>query len=250
VSVRRTETGRVHLDLLGQTHVLEVPVVVGATSLGDLIPVARELAEQVGAIVTRSAATRGEHPSCAPECTACCRHLVPISVIEAVALARHVDALPGAPRARVRARFATALGRLRAAGLYDPAVSRHALLGSSWDEVSRRYFELRLDCPLLHDGLCSLYEHRPMTCRQYAVTTPAAWCERLDERVVALERPVRMSEALADAAIDLAGVAVGSIPLVLALEWAAEHADALGGPVDGEHAFSVLMEAAQRSNDE
>ena len=74
--------------------------------------------------------------SCRPGCDACCRHLT-IFAVEAKALELALRALPQADADLVR-------DKARATDPDDP-------------------------CPLLHDGLCLIYQARPIICRTHGL---------------------------------------------------------------------------------
>jgi Fe-S-cluster containining protein len=211
-----------------------------------LLP-ARALSDRLTELSSEHAAAEGKTIRCERGCAACCRHLIPISSIEARALADLVSAMPRATRDWVRARFAEAIARMEAAGLLDPAAKkgRSALSAkegeATWDHVSRRYFELWVDCPFLKDEACIIYEDRPMACREYQVTSPPELCNGFDPRIEGTERPVRMSEVLANTAGAVTGISTASIPLALALEWAEAHGGALRARKDGEELFWALL---------
>jgi Fe-S-cluster containining protein len=230
---------RRRLQILGRPLDVDLEVREEAPSLLSLWEPARDAAEAIADVVRKAEALRGVTPTCSAGCSACCRtQLVPISVVEAVHLARWVDALPAAAQKAVRARFADAVRRLERAGLLDAraprgraAMTTYEVDGeSSWDTLSRRYRELAIACPFLERDRCSVYEDRPFVCREYLATSPPAQCAVPDGDVTTLPRPVRMGDALAGAATALGGVEPGSIPLVLALEWAAHHAASLEQP--------------------
>ena len=252
----RYEDARVHLEVFGGCHAVDVEVRVDACPPGAILPAARVLAARIGERAAERARAAGRAVSCREGCSACCSHLVPISAIEARALADVVAAMPPERRERVRARFDDAVRRMEGSGLLDRAAprGRSALVsaaapGKTWDDVSRRYFEARIPCPLVEEDRCSVYEDRPLVCREYAVTTPSSWCDRLSGDVEALERPVRLSEALAEAGHAVAGVTRASIPLALALEWAEVHGARLDAPRDGEATFWALMRAIEEADE-
>lgn len=234
---------KIHLDVLGQTRELALRVRSGPARARDLLTMATEISRQVSEMAVAGAVAGGAQVTCKAGCAACCRHLVPISGIEARQLAEAVDGLPPRRRREVRRRFAEAVRRMEAIGLLDPlaARGRSTLRGAGWDDVSGRYFAAQIACPLLEDEKCGLYEDRPLVCREYLVVTPAAWCAALDGRAQAVARPVRMSEVLAETGNEVAGVEFASVPLALALEWAEVHGAALAGQADGEAMFWALV---------
>jgi Fe-S-cluster containining protein len=244
------DTAKVHLHVLGQKREISFQVRVGACTVSDLLPSARELSHAITALSIAQTEAEGRAVTCREGCAACCRHLIGISSVEALSLGELVAALPPEPRAELRRRFAAAVAQMEDAGLLDPSAppGRTALLSraapdeSSWEHVSRRYFEAQIACPFLEDERCSVYAERPLVCREYNVTTPAASCSTLSGEVHATERPVRMDEALASAAGEIAGVDEKLIPLPLLLEWVEAHGDALRQTTgDGEEMFWVLL---------
>lgn len=114
------------------------------------------LTEGLAAYDAYRAHVEAAHPmSCRVGCTACC-HDNPRGVtgVEIERLARLVDTWPDG--AAVRARFAALAARTTDA------------------ETWRR---LREPCPLLEDGRCRAYSHRPIACRAFVALTPADWCD-------------------------------------------------------------------------
>jgi hypothetical protein len=90
-----------------------------------------------------------------------------------------------------------------------------------------RYFRLGLDCPFLERDLCSIHDRRPVTCRDYAVTTPAAACSDVFDgaAVRKVPMPEPLTTALARVAARMTGRPPALVPLPLAPRWAAEHDD-------------------------
>ena len=128
----------------------------------------RVLAEGAGA----RAAREGRTVSCRAGCGACCRQLVPIAAAEARALARVVRSLHEPRQTVVRERFAAAVEAVADARLFDqltdPSERRF--------EAGHDYFRLGIACPFLEDEACSIHADRPLSCREYLVTSPAGNC--------------------------------------------------------------------------
>ncbi|MEO7329211.1 MAG: YkgJ family cysteine cluster protein [Minicystis sp.] len=244
------DTAKIHLHVLGQDRELDFQVRVGPSTLRDLLPTAREISGRVAAIAIEHAEAEGKKVSCQAGCGACCRQLVPISVVEARSLAEVVSAMPPTRRAEIRRRFKAAIQRLEKAGLLDPRAKkgRQALLStaapgeSGFENVSKRYFAAQIACPFLEAESCSIYADRPLVCREYNAVTPAAWCSELSPRVETAPRPARMSEVLAEAANAIAGTDYPCVPLTLSLEWSEAHGHSLAGTRDGEAMFWALLD--------
>jgi Fe-S-cluster containining protein len=98
------------------------------------------------------------------------------------------------------------------------------------------YFAQGIPCPFLEEGSCSIYADRPLVCREYLVTSPAANCAQLipgTVRCVPLPfQPSIAFQRLQDG--PQAERSVRWVPLILAPEWAEAHPEepaARPGPV-------------------
>ena len=229
-----------------------VPVPVNANvpnrraRLDELLPVLREIDNQLIDVAVTAVEAQGEQISCAKGCSACCRRQpVPVTPPEAFALALLVEALPEPRRAAVRAVFAAAVDRLHEAGLYDvymqrdPDTTREGAM-----VIVRRYMALALTCPFLEDDACSIHAVRPFVCRQYLVTSPPALCDApLDKPVKPLRAPAAFATAMLRTAEALSGQAQYTIPLVLALDYAQAHRAELERSFDAKAAFTQIVRA-------
>lgn len=102
-----------------------------------------------------------EHPGlvrCQPGCDDCCRAVFLVSAVEGLALAAAVRDLPRRERRMVERQAD------KAARKYETLLA----FGRLTDEVISRE---RIDCPLLAEGACLIYQRRPITCRVYGVPT-------------------------------------------------------------------------------
>jgi hypothetical protein len=85
------------------------------------------------------------------------------------------------------------------------------------------YFRAGVPCPFLEDESCSIHPNRPLACREYLVTSPAANCDnRTAGAVKCVPIPARVGSAVRS--IDKT-TSSGWVPLVLALEWAGRHGE-------------------------
>lgn len=143
-------------------HQITVPnAAVPAT---EVVPALQGL---VNAVV--EAAEAGKAISCRKGCGACCRQLVPVSRTEGERLLQFVEAMAVERRETLKTKFAAAEAAIEAAGLTDRQ-------GRSDRELSTAYFALGVPCPFLEDESCSIHPERPLVCREYLVTSPAALC--------------------------------------------------------------------------
>jgi Fe-S-cluster containining protein len=204
----------------------EVTIPLGPTRLRQMLPVIQELTNAVVSEGVRKAESLGRQISCKKGCGACCRQLVPVSAVEARFLRELIERLPQPRRDIVRARFADARRRLEAAGLLE--LLQHT---EEMPDVEQRtaandkYFQLGIACPFLEDESCSIYNDRPVSCREYLVTTPANNCAQPTEETVKLvDLPVHVWYAIARLErVPADSVVLHFVPLILAPEWAEAH---------------------------
>lgn len=247
---------KLHLRVLGREHEIAARARVGVTRLMEVLPLARSISEGVTAISLAEVAAQGKSVSCREGCAACCRPLIPIAPAEAVRLAEVVEAMPKERRRRVKGRFEKAVRRMEEIGLVDRRAprGRSALLSTktdateAWNDTSGRYFAAQIPCPFLEAEACSIYAERPMICREYHVTTPAEMCRTPSAAVEDVPRFVRMSEVMVDFTNGALGREDASIPLPLALEWAAVHRGAFAAEGDGEEMAIELVRCVQAAD--
>lgn len=127
-----------------------------------------------------AAADRGEREpvACRSRCGACCRHLVPIWEVEAIALFAAARELPAETRRRIAdnldrwlPEFEQWLIAAETAGLeFDPGAATQP-----FSAVATDYWRQQIPCPFLLDEACSIYADRPAECRYYyALRSPEA----------------------------------------------------------------------------
>lgn len=228
-----------------------------SSTLLALLPLAFEAADAVARDAIAHAAAAGETVSCAPGCGACCRQLVPISLVEAVGIADTIAAMEPTRRATIEARFAANERALVAAGLLDasePVGTRRLVVraGHAHDDpvdlLTRRYFELALPCPFLEAESCTIHDARPVACREHLVSSPAARCRTPfgASQVESLDLAVRMGPALLWAAHETRALPTAMVPLALAPEWAATARAAVESVHDGAVMRARLFDAVDR----
>jgi Fe-S-cluster containining protein len=246
-------TAKIHLQLDGNERIIETPIPFGEQSVQTLFPAARAIVHQIVDQAVAAAEREGRQVSCCAGCGACCRQLVVISLADASALADLVAAMPAERQVVIRERFAQAIARLEAAGLLDaaePHGERHLVQpvrsAGALPPLAVRYFQQQIACPFLEEESCSIHPDRPLVCREYLVTSPAERCSRLfSEPVDKLELPVYVADAMVRTIHRVAGAPLEAIPLVLALEWAEAHPQALSHQADGLAMLTALVEEVE-----
>jgi Fe-S-cluster containining protein len=191
------------------------------TTLTKLLPIIQNLENAIIGRVSEEAAEAGSPISCRAGCGACCRQLVPVSFFEAEALTQWMNALPEERRAELKERFHHALLALRDAGVIEK------ILDDRWVEEERvatqlaiDYFHAGVACPFLENENCSIHPIRPLSCREYLVTSSPALCQDPSVNEVAGVRlPLKLSRVLYVFGQRMEQDPRGWIPLVFLLAW-------------------------------
>jgi|YNPBryBLVA2012_1023415.scaffolds.fasta_scaffold00180_13 Fe-S-cluster containining protein len=214
-----------HLRVGDRTLEAEVTLPAGPRRPLDLLPALFAFADAYLSAVTAQVAEQGRRISCRAGCGACCSQLVPVSETEAWRLAQVVAGLPAARQAVVRRRFRQAIERLAAAGLLERLRHTERLADlEARRRIGMEYFCLGIPCPFLEEQNCSIYPDRPLRCREYLVTSPAAHCaDPRPETIEMVPLPVKFSEILFCFGDGRGGEATRWLALPLALEWAEQH---------------------------
>ncbi len=215
------------LDILGEQMQFSISAEQEQMKLADIVPWARTVCDRVTTRAVHIRRRNGGHIACEKGCSACCRYLVPLSVPEALRLRHEVSAMPASEGRGVEQSCLLAARRILESPIPDlfAGESFHEFLPTNeqTDAVSEWYRSLELTCPFLDDSICSIYEHRPLCCREYFIDGSAAACKGKSEDATKVEMPVRMSEVLASLVAELEGRTVEAIMMPLALIWAEEN---------------------------
>jgi hypothetical protein len=139
--------GDVVLKIADEAVAFHLEVPEAPTTLEALLPVFQGLSNEVARRAAAKAVAGGKAISCRAGCGACCRQAVPVAEAEAHMIA--------------------ALVASRLVDMPD---------GKTVIDVGTKYFGLGVACPFLEAESCSIHPDRPLRCREYFVTTPAAAC--------------------------------------------------------------------------
>ena len=222
-----SESVTIPVDLATPDWELKTTVTIptGPTRLRQMLPLVQVLSDRVVDVTTQTLEAHGHKISCQKGCGACCRTLVPISEVEARHIHDLVEELPERRRAEIRGRFAQARQRLQQAGLLDSLLRPETWTDEVFLSLATRYFELQIPCPFLEEESCSIHPQRPVTCREYLVTSPAENCSHpTPETIERVHLPVRIFNAIARFDVPRSRPFLESwVPLIVASEWSEAH---------------------------
>ena len=223
-----------------------VRVPAGHTTLTQILPIIRNLENAVVERVGEEAKQAGRSISCRAGCGACCRQMVPVSLFEAEAMTAWIQTLPPEQRAELERRFHRALTALRDAGVIEKILSNEWVLEEEkTTQLATDYFHAGVACPFLERESCSIHPIRPLSCREYLVTSPPELCRDPSVNDVAgILLPVKLSRTLFSIGQRMEQDARGWIPLVFLLAWGKS------GAKPGEYVSGTGQEVLSRFLDE
>ncbi|MEO8345026.1 MAG: YkgJ family cysteine cluster protein [Betaproteobacteria bacterium] len=210
------------VTLAGRQRRLNLSVPTAPVRAIDLLPLLQSFTDTLVAIAVETAESTGARVSCRKGCGACCRQLVPIAQVEVEAIRRVVQQLPEPRRSVVITRFEAACGRLGEAGLLEALRAPEKLAREKLLPLGVAYFAQGIPCPFLEDESCSIHADRPLSCREYLVTSPAENCaEPTPATIHCVKMPAKVSNAMPhiDPPEVRAAASSSWVPLILAMEW-------------------------------
>lgn len=204
---------------------VEAKLPVGEVAPAVLLPVLRDLSDTLSEVAVRRAGRVGKPLSCREGCGACCRQAVPITAVEARAIADWLGALPEKRQAELRARFRQAAATLDESGIASELrTAVHAKNRDAIHALGLRYFALGIACPFLEEERCTIHEIRPLRCREFLVVSPPAHCAQPGSGAIEkIEPPVMLSQILSRWDVNGDPQQQELILLAMLDEWLAQH---------------------------
>lgn len=139
------------------------------SDLRDLLVPYQALLSQVDSWFSRCSLAAGDDIACRRGCSACCRGLFDITLLDAFLLKDGFDRLPSQRQQSAKQAACSRIGQIQQLwpDFTDPfLLNLHP--EEEWEQLMPE--EDETPCALLgDDGLCLVYEHRPMTCRLHGV---------------------------------------------------------------------------------
>lgn len=214
-------TGKVVLTFGGQPLEMEMTVPAVPVKPQRMLPVFHKMSNVFVDRSVVSVEAEGERISCTKGCGACCRQPVPLAEIEAYQIAELVENLPEPRQSEVRMRFEKAADHFSKIGWFERLSDSAAQSNAEQMAVVLEYFQEGIACPFLEDESCSIYESRPVVCREYLVTSPPENCSSPSaEGVKPVKLLVKPSKTLLHVGQRKQLRGINFVPLTLALRWA------------------------------
>lgn len=220
-------TGKIVLKIGGEPLEMEMTVPATPVKPQRMLPVFQQMSNSFVDMGVKAVEAEGEKISCKAGCGACCSQPVPISKVEVYNIAELVENIPEPRKNVIKKRFTDAFEHFSKIGWFekmqaltssppkDPKEQKQAVV-----DLGLEYFREGISCPFLENGSCSIYESRPLACREYLVTSPAENCSNPTAKTVSvIDLLIKPSTALRflGREADEKGAAV--VPLIRSLDF-------------------------------
>ena len=177
-------SGNVRFEIGGEAFEQELTIPASAIGPERMLPVLRDITHAVVDRGVTRVTEAGESISCKAACGACCRQPLLISEAEAFELGRLIETMPFERRVVIKDRFRRGREHFAEMGWFakfdemnERARTRpREEVAPEFVSVLGEYIAQGVACPFLEQESCSIYEDRPLICREYLVTSPAENC--------------------------------------------------------------------------
>jgi Fe-S-cluster containining protein len=215
--------------------------------LAQIVPIAYRIDEAMLAASVTHAQTAGQTVYCKPTCTHCCKYVVGFSYPEACYLLDVLTTLDEPRRSRLVQWFRDMNARIEAEGI-AAVVETAASMDAGLSYLGQWLHEQGIACPFLEDDLCSIYEHRSTTCRDYVSLSPPQTCADLN--TARLPRPFGVGLALSLLHAHLADCKPGLVVLPMFAGFIENRAtrgrEAYDGVMMTESLLTILSDLAEQ----
>jgi len=205
------------LQLYGQRVCFQMDVPDAAFSLSDIVPMASAISDRIMGVVIDKFQSDGAQISCKKGCSACCSYLVPLSIPEVFWLEEIIltkDKSTSRQLMRTCLLAARSILKQKPPGMYSCEAGNQAEQRTvDISAVADWYSNLKIECPFLLNGICVVYEQRPLVCREHEKNGLAR----------AMDMPVRVSTALSQLTGELEGKSTEAVLLPLIPVWCEEN---------------------------
>ncbi len=204
----RIDVVETQLNVAGELRPVRIGVREGDAKLADLAPMARGLSSIITDAGVRHFENNGKTIPCRKGCAACCHYIIVLTPPDAFCLVEQILAYPRQQRKKVIKSFS------KANDWFEQQHSGNANQAGvlSW------YHDLRYPCPFLHKNLCTIYENRPIVCREWVALGTNRQCQN-GNRVRRVLPSVHIGDVLKQLVASLEGKTSEDVIFPTLFEW-------------------------------
>ncbi len=224
VPAHDSELVELELNIFGNSLHLYITAENKPARLSALVLLARLLSTKITTIIKEYVINNGDTITCQAKCSQCCRYLVPLAIPEAMQLSEEVMQMSKWEQRLVyesTTLIAKQILELTPKGFLQELAEAQSKIGSKLNDISKWYYSMNLPCPFLLGNMCTIYNQRPMACREHLVVNSAPDFCKPDNTKQAqfLQTPISIIEALAKLTSELEQKPVETIMLPFVLSW-------------------------------
>ena len=210
-------------DIFDRPVDIQVSISSEEAGLADIVPLAWSISARIANLAVEKTREEGGQVPCRKGCSACCRYLVPVSVPEAFWTMDRILGMPESGRRVMLQRCFFAAKRILSErppnSFADQSTEMLSIGEAEQNRVANWYSCLKLVCPFQHRKSCTIYEARPLACREHFVKGSARKCRGGRGTAEVIEMPVRMLDVLVQLASELEGGCVEAVMMPLMPAW-------------------------------
>ena len=182
--------------------------------ISDLVPAAQAIAEKVFAFTVERQKQQDSPIACRKGCSACCNYLVALSRPEIAYIRQKLSQMDAGYQHSVLKSSVESARKI----LHNSSPIHEISQQPTPEQLSRWYASLNLSCPFLVNGVCGIYEHRPLACREHLAAGHSNLCDNSHPgQPEIIEPPFSILEALGqlDAELNQSDIEAVILPLAL-----------------------------------
>lgn len=237
--MKETVNANIQLNLYGKPVELNLSLPAEPVKPLRMLPVLQQITNKFVDTAIEAFMAADEEISCQAGCGACCRQPVPLSEPEVFQIAELVENLPELRRTAVKQKFADACQQLEKIDWFGRLDKVFTESSASKKEAIRNlaleYFTQQIACPFLENESCSIHPDRPLSCREFLVTSPAENCSHpTPENIKHVELKFKVSDIVRQFWKTENLPHASFVTMIYALEWVRQHSDKFSEKTGGD----------------
>lgn len=223
-------TANIKLNLYGKPVELNLPVSTLKVKPKRMLPVLQTITDRFVDTAVEVFTGKDEEISCKMGCAACCRQAIPLAEIEVYQISELVENMPEPRRTQIKQKFGDACDKLKKINWFERLENIYNSDSTAKTEeiqtLALEYLGQNIECPFLEEESCSIYQDRPLSCREFLVTSPAENCRNPSaENINHLEMKFKVSKIIRQLWKTQNLSNKDTVALIYALEWSRQNPD-------------------------
>jgi Fe-S-cluster containining protein len=208
------------LEILGEPLHFRFAALDKPAKLADIVPAARVISSEISEILQKKIISNGGEIPCHKGCTLCCHYLVLLSPPEALRLLEETMHLSLKDCGDVVHDCSGMADSVRKYLFRSISPEDGDASSGQQKDFADWYFKQKKPCSFLRNNSCSIYEQRPIACREYLIVDTDTFCNFNDRNEGhLLNVPISIREALKTLTCNLDMTTMESIVLPCIFDW-------------------------------